>query len=86
MVPLLLPYILSTDETRKLSHNSDGLRTGRLGFSSVRGLWDFCIPYKVVDRPGGGGERDRQTTYEGVSKSFRTESITKYKLTTINTR
>jgi hypothetical protein len=24
--------------------------------------------------------------YEGVSKSFRTESITKYKLTTINTR
>jgi hypothetical protein len=25
-------------------------------------------------------------TYEGVSKSFRTESITKYTLTTINTR
>jgi hypothetical protein len=26
------------------------------------------------------------TTYEGASKSFRTESITKYTLTTINTR
>jgi len=28
----------------------------------------------------------RQCTYEGVSKSFRTEPITKYTLTTINTR
>jgi hypothetical protein len=26
------------------------------------------------------------TTYEGVTKSFRTDSITKYTLTTINTR
>jgi hypothetical protein len=28
----------------------------------------------------------RKTVYEGVSKNFRTESITKYTLTTINTR
>jgi hypothetical protein len=34
-------------------------------------------------RSGSGGE---ERIYEGVSKSFRTESITKYTLTTINTR
>jgi hypothetical protein len=28
----------------------------------------------------------RFDSYEGVTKSFRTESITQYKLTTINTR
>jgi hypothetical protein len=32
------------------------------------------------------GHKDEGRAYEGVSKSFRTESITKYKLTTINTR
>jgi len=32
------------------------------------------------------GIRKKKQTCDGVSKSFRTESITKYKLTTINTR
>jgi hypothetical protein len=34
----------------------------------------------------GNGKENKKMEYEGVSKSFRTESIMKYMLTTINTR
>jgi hypothetical protein len=42
-------------------------------------MWDELLLKKYI-------KFDLEFMYEGVFKSFRTESITKYMLTTINTR
>jgi hypothetical protein len=39
-----------------------------------------------VQVPENVGNRDHENTYEGISKSFRTEPITKNTLTTITSR
>jgi hypothetical protein len=61
---------------------------------AVMRVWICCFHFTwntvtrgiVTQVLGGGDPKEIRSLYEGVSRSFRTESITKYTLARINTR
>jgi hypothetical protein len=94
----LLLFLFRYDSVRELLDTPSYLKAGLLHreiiYVNVRRMYTVgsgaesdihLTPYRDLE-PMRGGLVDTGAEYEGVSKRFRTESITKYTLTTINTR